>query len=75
MRGLIDDVILVEDEVIERAMRLLFETAGLVVEPAGAVGVAAILATPERFADRHVATVLCGSHLTAENARRWLITP
>ena len=61
--GLIDDVLTVDDQTIRRAMHLLFAEGGLVVEPAGAVGVAAILAEPDRFAGRRVATILCGSHL------------
>jgi threonine dehydratase len=46
---------------------------GLVVEPAGAAGVAALLAHRERFAGALVATPLCGSNLTRQQARRWLL--
>ena len=72
MQGLVDDVLLVEDADIIAAMRLLFGTAGLVAEPSGAAGVAAIAAHPERFRGRRVATVICGSNLTAEQLRSWL---
>jgi threonine dehydratase len=41
---LVDDVVAVEDDVIARAVVLLLERAKLVVEPAGAVAVAAVLA-------------------------------
>lgn len=41
MAGTVDDVLLVDDDAILQAVRLLFDTAGLVVEPAGAAGVAA----------------------------------
>jgi len=41
---LVDEVITVDDDLIARALLLLLERAKLVVEPAGAVGVAAILA-------------------------------
>jgi len=40
----VDEVITVDDDLIARALLLLLERAKLVVEPAGAVGVAAILA-------------------------------
>lgn len=72
MRGIVDDVLLVEDADIIAAMRQLFRTAGLLAEPSGAAGVAAIRAHPHRFAGRRVATVLCGSNLTDEQFRHWV---
>jgi threonine dehydratase len=56
---------------IERAMRLVFCAAGLVSEPAGVVGVAAVLEHPSLRSQR-LATVLCGSNLTNEKVARWL---
>ncbi|HUG23164.1 pyridoxal-phosphate dependent enzyme, partial [Piscinibacter sp.] len=56
MRGTVDDVLLVGEDSIERAMRLLFASAGLLVEPAGAVGVAAVLDHPALRSQR-LATV------------------
>ena len=67
--GLVDDVVLVEDAHIVAAMRLALEEAGLVLEPAGAAGIAAVLADPERFAGRAVAAVLCGSNATVDQLR------
>lgn len=72
MGGIVDDVHLVEDEAIIASMRLLFATAGLVTEPSGAAGVAAILTAPSHFRGRRVSTILCGSNLTPEQARCWL---
>jgi threonine dehydratase len=63
MRGLVDDVLLIDEAHIARAMRLVYQHAGLLLEPAGAVGVAAILAHPTQFAGQRVATVLCGSNV------------
>ncbi len=59
----LDDVVLVREDSIKLAMRLLHEHAGLVVEPSAALGVAAILEEPERFAGRRVTTILCGSNV------------
>ena len=73
LSGVVDDVLLVDDGTMVRAMRLLFWKMGLVVEPAGAAGVAALLAHRERFAGALVATPLCGSNLTGQQARRWLL--
>ncbi|WP_395662216.1 threonine/serine dehydratase [Aestuariivirga sp.] len=72
MRGIVDDVLLVEDTQIITAIRLLFRTAGLLAEPSGAAGVAAIYAHPDRFRGRRVATILCGSNLTEEQVKTWL---
>ncbi|WP_409048396.1 threonine ammonia-lyase [Microbacterium sp. HA-8] len=44
IRDLVDDVVTVTDDDIARALLVLLERAKVVVEPAGAVGVAAILA-------------------------------
>lgn len=72
LAGLVDDVLLVDDDRTVAAMRSLHGGLGLVVEPAGAVGIAAIEANRERFAGRCVATILCGGNLTADQVVRWL---
>ena len=72
MQGTVDEVLLVSDGAIRRAMRLLFTQAGLVVEPAGAVGVAAVLEHPTLRGQR-LATVLCGGNLTPAQATEWLV--
>jgi len=63
----------VDDGTIVRAMCLLFWKMGLVVEPAGAAGVAALLAHRERFTRALVATPLCGGNLTGQQVRGWLL--
>jgi threonine dehydratase len=73
LAGVVDDVLLVDDETMVEAMRLLFWRMGLVVEPAGAAGLAALLAHRERFAGALVATPLCGGNLTGQQTRRWLL--
>jgi threonine dehydratase len=65
MRGLVDDVLLINDTHIVDAMRLVYRHAGLMLEPAGAVSVAAIVAHQSQFAGLKVACVLCGSNITA----------
>jgi threonine dehydratase len=72
MRGTVDEVMLVTDEEILAAMRMLLLDAGLVVEPAGAAGVAAVAKRRVEFGGRRVATPLCGGNLTAEQIQRWL---
>jgi threonine dehydratase len=71
MRAVVDEVLLVDDAAILRAMRLLLHHTGLLVEPSGAVGVAAILMHRQRFAGKLLATPLCGGNVTREQFRHW----
>ena len=73
MRSTVDEVVEVDDATILHAMRLAFATLGLVVEPAGAVGLAALLADPALLRSQRVSTILCGSNVTAAQAREWLV--
>jgi threonine dehydratase len=72
VRSVVDDVVLVDDEALLRAMRTVFDYHRLVVEPAGVAGLAAIIAYAKRFQDGVVATPLCGANLTPEQVREWL---
>jgi peptide deformylase len=71
MRGIVDEVRVVTDDAIVRAMRLLFSCAGLIVEPAGAAAVAALLCSPSEFANSRVAVVLSGGNLADHQLRSW----
>jgi threonine dehydratase len=72
MRATVDDVMLVSDEEILDAMKMLFLDAGLVVEPAGAAGIAAVAKRRSEFAGQRVAVPICGGNLTEEQIRTWL---
>ncbi|MEO8659044.1 MAG: pyridoxal-phosphate dependent enzyme, partial [Bryobacteraceae bacterium] len=74
MRGIVDEVRLVSDLEIIDAMRLLYTHLGQLVEPAGAAGVAAVMAAREEFANAQVATVLCGGNVTDQQVRDWIVT-
>ena len=65
VRAHVRDVIAVPERVVEDAIALLAEGAKLVAEGAGATGVAALLAFPERFRGKRVATVICGGNIDA----------
>ncbi len=75
MQGIVDDVLLVEDSETLAAMRLLLQHAGLLVEPAGAVGLAALMRHKARFAGQRLATPLCGANVTREQFRAWFAAP
>jgi threonine dehydratase len=50
-------------------------SAALVVEPSAALGVAALLEEPERFAGRRVTTILCASNVSRADFARWVLEP
>ncbi|MGW7067291.1 threonine ammonia-lyase [Streptomyces sp. NPDC054855] len=70
-----DDCVLVQEASIIAGMSLLLEHAGLVVEPSAALGIAAVLEDRDRFAGRHVVTILCGSNVDMDAYHRWLGSP
>ena len=72
MKTLVDDGLTVSEEGILQAMKLIHQHLGVVTEPSGAVGVAAVLEHPTRFAGLRVATVICGGNLTLEQIQQWL---
>ena len=63
IRHLVDDIVLVTEDQIERAVAMLIAIEKTVVEGAGAAGLAAVLAAPERFAGRNVGLVLTGGNI------------
>ena len=66
MRSTVDDVWTVSEASIRAGMRFCHRHYGLVVEPAGAAGVGAVLEHGARLAGQRVATILCGGNMTAE---------
>jgi threonine dehydratase len=61
--ALVDDVVTVPEATIEQAINLLLEIEKTVAEGAGAAGLAAVLAEPERFKDRNVGLVVTGGNI------------
>jgi len=64
----VDDFIILRDKWIRRACDILFQEIGLVVEPSGAAGFAALLSgalgTPEDLENKSVVIVLSGRNVT-----------
>ncbi len=63
VRHLVDDVVTVDDEEIVRAVLLLLERGKLLVEGAGAVGVAALLSQKLDLSGKRVVVVLSGGNI------------
>jgi threonine dehydratase len=63
LRKYADDVMLVSERDLERAVSMLVGIEKTVVEGAGAAGLAAMLSDPARFKGKKVATLLCGGNI------------
>jgi threonine dehydratase len=63
VRDKVDDIVLVSERDMERALSLLLQIEKTVVEGAGAAGLAALLAHKEKFAGKTVGLVLCGGNI------------
>jgi threonine dehydratase len=57
----VDDIVLVDDDDLRAAQRLVAQSLGLLVEPAGAAGVAALVRHRERLPGGRVAVLLTGA--------------
>jgi threonine dehydratase len=62
-RKVVDRVVTVDEASIALAILRLVELEKSVVEGAGAAGLAAMLAEPERFKGKKVGTILCGGNI------------
>ncbi len=63
-RQFLDDLVLVDDEALCRALYHLFRSAKLAVEPAGAASTAALLGPlRDRLRDARVGLVVCGANI------------
>ncbi|MGI4878318.1 MAG: threonine ammonia-lyase [Janthinobacterium lividum] len=63
VEALVDDIVLVGERDLERAVSLLLTIEKTVVEGAGAAGLAALLAYPQTFRGSKVGLVLCGGNI------------
>jgi threonine dehydratase len=63
IRALVNDIMLVDEDSIERAVNAYLTLQKTMAEGAGAAGLAAMLAEPQRFAGRKVGLVLCGGNI------------
>ena len=63
VRELVSDIILVDEAHLERAVNAYLTLQKTMAEGAGAAGLAAMLAAPERFRGRKVGLILCGGNI------------
>jgi threonine dehydratase len=76
LRERLGDFVLVPDDALRSATRVMIEKTRNLVEPAGAAALAAVLSDPGRFADRKVAVVCSGGNISpAQLTALWADTP
>ncbi|MEO1150212.1 MAG: threonine ammonia-lyase [Pseudomonadota bacterium] len=63
IRTLVDDIVLVNERFLEKALTLIMNEQKILVEGAGAAGLAAMLCDAKRFAGKRVSTVFCGGNI------------
>ena len=72
LRGRLNDFILVDDEQILDATRLLWDMQHVMAEPSGAVAVAAADQERDRLAGKRVVIVISGANATRRQLLEWL---
>ena len=63
VEALVDDIVLVSEAYLERAVTLLITIEKTVVEGAGAAGLAAMIMDPRRYHGHKVGLILCGGNI------------
>ena len=72
LRERLDDFVLVSEDALKAATRLMIEKTRNLVEPAGAAALAALLSAPGRFAGRKVTVICSGGNISpAQLAGLW----
>ena len=72
-RQYLDDLVLVDDDELCRALTLIFQGAKLAVEPAGAATTAGLIGPlREKLAGKHVGLIVCGSNIDTETYSKYL---
>ena len=67
IQQLIDQIILVEEESIIQAMKMIWERMKIIVEPSSATTLAAILTRPEIFEGKKVGLIITGGNVSLDN--------
>ena len=61
----VNEILLINEFELEKAISSLFENERIVAEGAGAAGVAAIMKNKDKFSGKKVGTVICGGNIDA----------
>ena len=73
IRDHVKEVITVSDSEITRAMRIIWENLKMVVEPSGAVPLAAVLKAKEKFSGKRVGVIFSGGNVDLKRALQLMV--
>jgi len=65
LKNTLEDILIVKEEEIERAVDLFIRKQNIIVEGAGAVGLAALLTSPSKFLHKKIGIVVSGGNIDA----------
>jgi len=68
-RDYVDDFILVSEEEIKEAIRIVFEKHFMIIEGAAALSVASFLKKKKRFEDKNIVLILSGAKLSTDDLK------
>ena len=71
LEGVVDDIVLVSDDAMKLALRLIYQHLGLIAEPAGAAGIAALI-SHTTLAQGVVCTPITGGNATRDQLLAWI---
>jgi threonine dehydratase len=71
LEGVVDDIVLVSDDAMKQALRLIYKHLGLIAEPAGAAGIAALI-SHSTLAQGVVCTPITGGNATRDQLLAWI---
>ncbi len=71
LEGVVDDVVLIPDDAMRRALHLVYRHLGLMVEPSGVAGVAALITHSELAAGK-VCTPITGGNASPSQVQSWI---
>lgn len=65
VREQVDEITLIDERTLERALSMLMNEQKILAEGAGAAGLATILSDPKRFSGKTIGLVICGGNIDA----------
>ena len=68
IRALVDDIVTVSEDAIKLAMRFLWERMKLIVEPTGALGIAAVLSGAYSAPGKRIGVIISGGNVNLDEA-------
>lgn len=69
LQPLMERIILVDDDEIKAAMRLIWERLKIVIEPSCAVPLAAVIKEPDAFRGKNIGLILTGGNVDLDSWR------